>query len=105
MYELKVVSHFSGAHQLRDSQSKCEQLHGHNWKVEVFLTGPELNGNGLLIDFRWIKEALEKILDLLDHRFLNDLDYFRDANPSSENIAKFIFSALAAELNSDGVRV
>jgi 6-pyruvoyltetrahydropterin/6-carboxytetrahydropterin synthase len=105
VYELKVVSHFSGAHQLRESGSKCEQLHGHNWKIEVIVQGQELNGNGLLIDFKWIKKALEEVLDRLDHRFLNELAPFRDDNPSSENIAKTIFTSLADTLNGNGVRV
>lgn len=105
MYELKIVSQFAAAHQLRGFEGGCENLHGHNWKVEVYVTGERLEENGLLIDFRLIKEATKKALDQLDHRFLNDLEAFRSQNPSSENIARYIFRALSAELEQKGVRV
>jgi len=73
MFELHIVSQFAAAHQLRNFKQKCEQLHGHNWKVEVFLRSPALNHIGLVRDFGEIKAATGQVLQELDHRFLNEL--------------------------------
>jgi 6-pyruvoyltetrahydropterin/6-carboxytetrahydropterin synthase len=105
MYELKIISRFAAAHQLREYEGGCERLHGHNWKVEVFISGSKLKENGLLMDFKVIKEKTGKILDELDHRFLNDLEAFSSLNPSSENIARHVFTSLSRELNSEDIRV
>ncbi len=105
MYELKILSQFAAAHQLRESGGKCEQMHGHNWKVEVFVRGESLGDDGLLIDFHDVKAATHRVLDGLDHRYLNDVAPFDRMNPSSENIARHIFESLEKELNGDGVRV
>jgi len=105
MYELTVTTQFAAAHQLRESKGDCEKLHGHNWKVEVSLTGEELNDAGLLMDFREIKDATDRILKELDHSFLNELPHFRDHNPSSENIAAYIFEQLSSALNNNHVKV
>lgn len=105
MYELKVVSQFAAAHQLREYEGGCEKLHGHNWKIEVYVTGKELEENGLLIDFRDIKNATRKVMDSLDHKFLNELEAFETINPSSENIARHIFNSLSREINTAHVRV
>jgi len=105
VYELKIVTHFAAAHQLREFAGKCEKLHGHNWKVEVAVSGHQLAENGLLLDFREIKKATDEVLDGLDHEFLNELEAFQTVNPSSENIARFIFEALSRKLNNDQVRV
>ena len=105
MYELKIVSQFAAAHQLREFEGGCENLHGHNWKVEVYISGKNLEKNGLLIDFRLIKEATKKALEKLDHKFLNELEPFTDINPSSENIARNLFESIARELNNEVVRV
>ena len=105
MYELKVISQFAAAHQLRGFVGKCEALHGHNWKVEVYVTGTRLGKDGLLIDFALIKEQTEQALDEMDHKFLNDLEAFKDINPSSENIARHIFRSLSNELSNENVRV
>ena len=105
MYELKTVSQFGAAHQLRDFGGKCENLHGHNWKIEVYVKGKKLGHDGLLMDFGLIKKATKKVLDGLDHKFLNDLEYFKEINPSSENIARHIYEALSQELNDEDVRV
>jgi 6-pyruvoyltetrahydropterin/6-carboxytetrahydropterin synthase len=99
MYELRVVSKFAAAHQLKMVTKKCENLHGHNWKVEVYLSGQELNQAGVLMDFTEIKGHLSGIIDSLDHKFLNDLDCFHDSNPSSENIAKYIATQLATKIS------
>jgi 6-pyruvoyltetrahydropterin/6-carboxytetrahydropterin synthase len=98
MYELTVTSHFSGAHRLRYLQGKCEELHGHNWKVEVSVAASKLNQEGVVIDFKVLKQKMEKVLKTLDHTYLNDLSYFSGIEPSSENIAKYIFDHLKKEL-------
>jgi 6-pyruvoyltetrahydropterin/6-carboxytetrahydropterin synthase len=105
MYELKIISQFAAAHQLREFEGECENLHGHNWKIEVTACGNRLGKNGLLIDFRVIKAATKKVLDGLDHKFLNELEPFKDSNPSSENIARHIFKSLSRELNDDTVKI
>jgi len=105
MYELKISSQFAAAHQLRDFEGGCEKLHGHNWKIEVFVTGKELGKDGLLMDFRLIKEKAKKVLDELDHKFLNELDAFKIMNPSSENIACHVFKSLLRDLNNEDVKV
>jgi len=105
LYELKIISHLAAAHQLREFSGKCERLHGHNWKIEVYVSGEKLGKEGLLIDFRLIKEATEKVLHELDHRFLNELEPFKNINPSSENIARYIYESLGLDLNGEGVRV
>ena len=87
MYELKVVSRFAAAHQLTMVAKKCENLHGHNWKIELYVTGEKLNHAGVVMDFGEIKQHLSEIIADLDHKFLNDLAFFQDGNPSSENIA------------------
>ncbi len=98
MYEITVTSHFSGAHRLRLLRGKCEDLHGHNWKVEVSVVSKRLGAEGVVIDFRILKQKLEKVLKPLDHTYLNDLPSFSRIGPSSENIAKYIFDRLSSEL-------
>ena len=98
MYEITVLSHFSAAHRLRYLHGKCEELHGHNWKIEVSLSSDRLNKEGVVIDFHALKQKLEKILKPLDHTYLNDLPYFSGEEPSSENIAKHIFDKLKTDL-------
>ena len=105
MYELKIISRFAAAHQLRDFVGKCEELHGHNWKIEVYVIGNRLGKDGLLIDFGLIKKEAEQALNELDHKFLNELESFKTINPSSENIARHIFRSLGKELNNKNVRV
>ncbi len=103
MYELTVSSHFSGAHRLRYLHGKCEELHGHNWKIEVSLISSKLNPEGIVIDFTILKQKLERILKTLDHTYLNDLPYFSGKEPSSENIAKHIFDQLKKDLRGYSV--
>jgi 6-pyruvoyltetrahydropterin/6-carboxytetrahydropterin synthase len=95
MYELRVVTHFAAAHQLKMVAEKCENLHGHNWKIEVYLKGDQLNEAGVLMDFGEIKEHVRALMSDLDHKFLNELEFFSDTNPpSSENVARFIAQTL-----------
>lgn len=98
MYEITVLSHFSGAHRLRCLHGKCEALHGHNWKVEVSVISNRLGKEGVVIDFGVLKQKVEKVLKPLDHTYLNDLPHFFKIEPSSENIAKYIFDRLKSEL-------
>jgi 6-pyruvoyltetrahydropterin/6-carboxytetrahydropterin synthase len=105
MYELRITTHFAAAHQLRGLEGGCENLHGHNWKIEVCVQGSNLGDDGLLIDFRAIKGETKKIMDELDHKFLNELASFKDTEPSSENIARYIFGALSRKLNTENVKI
>jgi 6-pyruvoyltetrahydropterin/6-carboxytetrahydropterin synthase len=105
MYEVQIITHFSAAHQLRNFRGSCEKLHGHNWKVEVTLKGERLNEAELLMDFKDVKDATNKALEELDHSFLNELPQFKDKNPSSENIAAYLFAKLANKLNNDLIKV
>ena len=98
MFELKVITRFAAAHQLRMVAKQCENLHGHNWKIEVYLKGEKLNDWGVLVDFGEVKAHVREIMDMLDHKFLNDLEFFHHGNPSSENIAKFIAETLQEKI-------
>ena len=100
-----MITQFAAAHQLRNFRGKCEKLHGHNWRIEVFVEGEELNDAGLLIDFKEVKDATNRILEELDHSFLNELSQFKEQNPSSENIAAYIFAKLSNELNDNNIKV
>ena len=106
MYELRVVTRFAAAHQLTMVGSKCENMHGHNWKIEVYVTGDKLNAGGVLVDFGEIKAHLADVMKKLDHKFLNELEYF-DAGfpPSSENIARYIAESLQAEIEDPELKV
>lgn len=96
MYFLTFKTDFAAAHQLRWYRGKCENLHGHNFKVEVVVKGAELDRAGMLVDFVELKSAVNRCLEGLDHRNLNDLDYFATTvNPSAENLAKYIFDDVA----------
>lgn len=105
MYELKILSQFAAAHQLRESGGKCEQMHGHNWKIEVYVKGDALGDDGLLIDFHDVKAATAEVLEGIDHKFLNEVAPFDRINPSSENIARHIFQSVGEKVDSDRVRV
>ena len=105
MYEIKAVLEFSGAHRLRDYKGKCEDLHGHNWKIEAVVGGDNLDKAGMLIDFKKLKTELKRVLDILDHKHLNDLPYFKTLNPTSENIAKFIYDKLSAKHKAQSAKL
>lgn len=106
MYELKVITHFAAAHQLKMVARKCENLHGHNWKIEVVLAGRKLNDAGVLMDFGEIKSYVSEMIKTLDHKFLNELPPFYAENPpSSENVARYIAEALQAKINRPGIKV
>ena len=98
MYEVRVEDEFAGAHRLRDYAGKCERLHGHNWKIAASVAGRKLGPNGLLIDFHDLRRALSDVLKVFDHAYLNDVGWFKTRNPSSENIARYVFLKLGAAL-------
>ena len=104
MFELEVEGHFSAAHSLRDYQGKCERLHGHNWLVRLTLGGEALGDQGMLMDFHDARELLSGAIADCDHSNLNDLEQFKDQNPTTENIARVICERVAAEA-PEGVRV
>jgi len=105
MFHVFIKSHFSAGHHLRDYPGNCERPHGHNWKVEVTVKTSKLDSLGMGIDFRQVKEAVRKVLDTLDHYDLNEHAGFQSINPSSENIAVYIFSNLQKDLTSDRYEV
>lgn len=98
MYELIVEADFAAAHSLRGYQGKCENLHGHNWKVQVILRAAALNGLGMVMDFKEIKNTLKEILEGFDHKHLNELTLFKEENPTTENVAKFLYHELSKKL-------
>jgi 6-pyruvoyltetrahydropterin/6-carboxytetrahydropterin synthase len=91
MYKLNVISHFSSAHKLENYDGPCKHIHGHNWKVRIAILCHSTNEIGLTIDFGIVKKYLNEIMETLDHTFLNDLDCFKDINPTSEHIARYVF--------------
>ncbi|MHB1680385.1 MAG: 6-carboxytetrahydropterin synthase QueD [bacterium] len=101
MYELKISSVFSSAHNLRGYNGKCENIHGHNWQIEVAVCSELLNEIGIAIDFKILKSHLKLIMEKLDHKYINELPYFKNINPSAENIAKYIFKEFEALLELD----
>lgn len=106
MFELRVVTRFAAAHRLAMVGAKCENLHGHNWKIEVYVQGQSLDKGGVLVDFGVIKRHVRALMETLDHKFLNELEYFsEDTPPSSENVAKYLADALAAGMDLPGIRV
>ncbi|HYO62826.1 MAG TPA: 6-carboxytetrahydropterin synthase QueD [Pyrinomonadaceae bacterium] len=106
MFEVMIERHFSSAHQLRNYRGKCENLHGHNYKVEIYARGRELNEAGLLVDFVELKDAADEVVQYLDHRNINELPPFdAELNPSAENLARFILERVAARVTDERVQV
>ncbi len=99
MFELSVKSHFSAAHRLVEYDGSCAALHGHNWDVEVFIRGEQLDASGLLVDFKEVKAAVKRVLDEIDHVDLNATEAFGTLSPSSENIARFLYDRLSEAIN------
>ncbi len=99
MYEVKIQTSFSSAHHLLNYKGKCENPHGHNWKVEVYAQGDTLDNSNILIDFKVLKKEINEIIDYLDHKDLNELKEFENQSPSSEFIAKFIYKRAKEKFN------
>ena len=105
-FEVMIERNFSSAHQLRGYKGKCENLHGHNYKIEIYARGSELNNIGLLVDFVELKEAADEIVQYLDHRNINELPPFdEELNPSAENLARFILERVARRVADDRVQI
>jgi 6-pyruvoyltetrahydropterin/6-carboxytetrahydropterin synthase len=98
MYEVTVEAGFSSGHYLRNYQGKCENPHGHNYRVLVTLAGAELDETGLLLDFKLLKNLLRPVVDYLDHQMINDLPPFTELNPSAENLARYFYDSTSREL-------
>ncbi len=105
MYEVAIRRRFAAAHQLRGYRGKCEDLHGHNWIVEVGVEGTELDDVGLLLDFKVLKNHVDDVLEQLDHKYINDHEWFEKRNPSSEYLALFLHEQITARLDSPGLKV
>ncbi|MBI5563060.1 MAG: 6-carboxytetrahydropterin synthase QueD [Deltaproteobacteria bacterium] len=105
MYELTVETQFSSAHNLRGYEGACENLHVHNWRVEVSVSAQRPDAVGMVMDFKKLKAAAMKVTDGLDHKYLNETMPFDKENPTAENIARHIWKSLSASLNDGNVRV
>lgn len=99
MFELDICKEFSAAHSLKGYNGDCSLLHGHNWKVQVFIRSEELDSVGIAVDFKVLKKELDAILKELDHKHLNELPIFQDRNPTSEHLAMYIYKRLSATVN------
>ena len=99
MFELKAQMYFAAAHHLLNYEGECENQHGHNWLVEAYVTGNQVDKSNILIDYKVLKRELKSVLDLLDHKDLNELPYFEGESPSSEMISKFIYTKLKEKIN------
>ena len=105
VFEVYVKTHFSAAHSLNGYPGDCSRIHGHNWIVEAYVRCKELDEIGIGVDFRDIKQGIKDVLEGLDHFNLNELPAFSDINPTSENIAKYLYKELGKKLNSDIIKV
>jgi 6-pyruvoyltetrahydropterin/6-carboxytetrahydropterin synthase len=105
-FEVMIERNFSSAHQLRGYKGKCENLHGHNYKIEIYARGAELDNIGLLVDFGDLKTAADEVVQYLDHRNINELEPFdEELNPSAENLARYILERVSAQVGDERVQV
>jgi 6-pyruvoyltetrahydropterin/6-carboxytetrahydropterin synthase len=100
MFEVTVEDTFAAGHYLRNYKGKCENPHGHNYKIRVTLAGAELDKAGLLLDFKDLREVMKHVIDRLDHRMINDVEPFTAINPSAENLAKYFYDESNARLQN-----
>lgn len=109
MFEVSVEETFAAGHALRGYKGKCENLHGHNYRIRITIAGDELDGAGLLVDFTDLKRVLRAVIERLDHQYLNDVEPFTTVNPSAENMARYFYEEVTAGLDGSlgdrGVRV
>lgn len=104
-FEVMIERNFSSAHQLRGYKGKCENLHGHNYRVEIYARGRELDNIGLLVDFVELKAAADEVVLYLDHRNINELEPFVELQPSAENLAKYVLERVAAKVGDERVQI
>ncbi len=105
VYEVYVKTHFSAAHRLHGYPGDCARMHGHNWIVEVYVRCSALDDLGIGMDFRDIRGAVKEVLERMDHCDLNELPAFREVNPTSEHIARYLYRELSQIINTDVVKV
>lgn len=105
MHEVTIEADFSSAHNIRGYDGACENLHGHNWKVRVSVRSHSLDRLGMVIDFKKLKAETKKIIERLDHKYLNEVPPFDKINATAENIACFIFTELKRVVDSGGIKV
>ncbi len=98
MYELKVEGEFAAAHYLRNYEGQCENLHGHNWKVDVYLRSDVLDGVGMVMDFKKVRALVGEALSEFDHKCLNELDTFKTTNPTTENVSRILYGRIEVKL-------
>jgi len=98
MYDVTVEAGFSSGHYLRNYRGKCENPHGHNYKVRVTLIGRELDSTGLLLDFKLLKTVMRPVIERIDHQMLNDIEPWTELNPSAENIACYFYQQTSVQL-------
>lgn len=104
MYEISVTREFASAHFLRDYVGKCANMHGHNWKVQISFRSPRLASNGILVDFNDLWKALDELLEMLDHRVINEIPPFDVESPTSENMARWFYEEVGKRLPENVVR-
>lgn len=104
-YEVYVEAYFSSAHRLQMYKGKCENLHGHNWKVGIVVSSDKLNKDYMVIDFTKLKKILKKVISKLDHKYLNKISYFKIKQPTAENIASYIHANLKKILSNCNIKV
>lgn len=105
MYEVTIETHFSSAHRLRQYNGECERLHGHNWIVKVSVASDKLNDLGMVMDFKELKTKTRDLMDKFDHQYLNEVPPFTELNPTTENIAGYVFDRLSKVVNTDSIKV
>lgn len=105
MYNLTIRTSFAAAHNLINYQGDCENLHGHNWKVDVSVTARELDQAGLGIDFKLLKKEASAVINELDHKYLNDNPAFHAVSPSSEHISRYLYYRISERINNDNIKV
>ena len=105
MYEITIETHLSSAHRLRQYDGECERLHGHNWNVQISVTAEELNELGMVMDFKDLKQKTKALIDKFDHQYLNDIPPFTEINPTTENMARYIYNEVSKSINDSRVRV
>jgi 6-pyruvoyltetrahydropterin/6-carboxytetrahydropterin synthase len=105
IYEIFVTTQFAAAHSLPGYPGNCARLHGHNWRIMVSVRSTQLNGLGMALDFGHLEAGVQEILRELDHYNLNDLPAFKEASPTAENLARFLYEELGRRLNSKVLRV
>jgi 6-pyruvoyltetrahydropterin/6-carboxytetrahydropterin synthase len=105
MFELTVETTFSAAHQLKGYMGKCERLHGHNWKVQVHVIAEKLNEIDIAMDFHDLKRLTNEVVSTLDHTILNEIFPFTEKNPSSENIAKWVYDSLRKKIPEQTIQL